>query len=140
MLKLALVLGAAIAGFILLNNLGDSLSGCYQTLTCSDSLSTPVKVGCSQANCSCSGVNTTKCATPQCGGTGCPAYSWNKVSALQALAMLPGMLTSGILAPVTKSSTDLIKTLAIYGSIFIVVAIVAYFLYKYAKNKFSSHK
>lgn len=138
-LKLALVIGAIVGGFILLKDLGDEMSGCYQTFSCSDNVTTPTKVGCSQSNCNCSGVASSKCASPSCGGAGCPSYYWDTVTPLQALAMIPNAITKGVLDPVTKASTTLFKTIAIYGSIFVVFLAIAYLVYRYSSSKFKNN-
>jgi hypothetical protein len=131
-LKLSLVIGAAVGGLILLKNLGKELSGCYRTLLCSDSVTTPEKVGCPQENCNCSNINKCNLAACNSKSDSCPSYYWNNVSALGALSMIPNAIMKGVLAPVDKASTNMIKTLAIYGSIFIVFVVIAYFTYRFA--------
>lgn len=134
-LKLLLAISALVGALLLLKNLGKSMSGCYQTFTCSSSESTPSKVGCTQSQCTCQGVATSGCATPKCGGPNCANYYWQEVSAIQALAQLPGMIAGGIFNPLENSVSDLIKNIAIYGGIFIAILIVGYIVYKFAMSK-----
>jgi hypothetical protein len=136
--KYILIIALAIAGLIALNEMGESMSGCYQIATLSSQTSTPKKVGCSHSTvpnqsfiqCSCQGVRATQCAFPECGGNDGINYYWQKVSALQVLAHMPGMLASDLLNPLTNSSTELIKTIAIYGGIFLIIVIIGYVIMK----------
>lgn len=141
--KYALFIALAIAGLVTLIELGDSMSGCYQVATLSSQSSTPIKVGCLNdtvpnqgfKQCSCQGVKATQCAAPDCGGSNGINYYWQHVSALQALAHLPGMLESSLLNPITKSSIALIKAIAIYGGLFLIIVIIGYYIYKrYSKG------
>lgn len=134
-LKLFLAIAALLTAYLVLKNLGKALSGCYQNFTCSSEESTPSKVGCTQDQCSCDGVSTSKCASPNCGGDKCANYYWQEITAIQALAGLPGMIGKGIFDPLENSISNLVKTVAIYGGIFIAILIVGFIVYKFATRK-----
>jgi hypothetical protein len=137
-LMFALIVGGIIGALVGLKEMADSMSGCYQLLTCSDSKSSPVKVLCTNATvpnqqftqCSCSGVKATGCASPACDGKGCPQYYWQTISPTQALASMPGLIAGGILNPITNTASTLMKDIAIYGGIIIVVILVAIVVFK----------
>ena len=132
---LAIALLAGL-GALALNQLGDSLSGCYQVFTNSSTYSTPTRVGCSQSQCSCQGVNNSGCANPTCseGKKEGVNYYWQKVSALQALAMLPGIVAGGVLGP-AKGFLGSISKYLLYGGILLVVLIVLYIIYNFYSNR-----
>ena len=132
-LRLAMMIGALAAGYVLLKDMGDSMSGCYQTLTCSSNQSAPSKVGCSESNCSCSGVKSSGCAEPTCDNpkaNGCPNYYWQHFSLLQALTTIPNAILNGLLQPLESGISSLIKTIAIYGGISIGILLILFIIYK----------
>lgn len=139
--KLALALaiaGALAGGIIALNQLAKSLSGCYQVLTTSSNYSTPTKIGCQQSQCTCSGVSSSRCASPDCGGSQGVNYYWNNMSDLQALAALPGIAASGIAqaaAGFTGSFGKSIGHLLLIGGAVIGVLGVLYMIYKFYLSK-----
>ena len=141
-LMFALVVGGLAAALVELRDMGKAMSGCYQTLTCASSQTSPVKVLCTNdtvpnqtfTQCSCSGVKATSCASPTCDGTGCPSYYWQDISALQALAGLPGIIAGGLLNPITNNASKLLKSIAIYGGIFILILIIGYVAFKFIER------
>jgi hypothetical protein len=149
-LMVALAVGGLIGSLVLLKDMGNSMSGCYQVMTCASSQTAPVKVGCTtQTQCSCSGL-TTGCANPPCpacagppcytGGPGsaaspgCPNYYWQNISALQALGLLPSVITSPFFnaaGGAAKGIGDLVKKVAIYGGIIILILVIGYVAFNF---------
>jgi hypothetical protein len=141
-LMFASVVGGLVLALVELKKMGDAMTGCYQTLTCSSSESSPVMVTCTNdtvpnqtfAECSCAGVKATSCASPTCDGAGCPNYYWQNVSALQALAGLPGIIAGGLLDPVGKGVSSLLKNIAIYGGIIVLILIIGFVAFKFIER------
>jgi hypothetical protein len=121
-----------------LNETADALTGCYQFQSCASGQTQPQKVGCTQAQCGCSLLTTcasgsgtcAACASPACPGQSCYNYVWKKYTPLQVLASLPGMLLNGLTSPLGGLTGD-IKTLLIYGAIFIGIVGVIYIAFKF---------
>jgi hypothetical protein len=141
--KIVLVLALAIGALLSLKEMAKSMTGCSQIATASDEPSTPTKVGCSNdtvpgqsfKQCSCQGVKLTKCAAPDCGGDNGINYYWKTYTPLEVLTGIPGMLASGIVNPITTDSMQLIKTIAIYGGVFLIILIIGYIFVKNFKKR-----
>lgn len=141
--KWALLLALLGVGVGVLSELGKSLTGCYQIYTNSSSYSTPTKVGCVQSSCSCAGVNTSpNCANPTCNSTLGQSkgvnYYWQNISALQALATLPGIMAGGVAAAAANLTGSLSKSighLLLIGGGVIGVLAVLYMIYKFYLSK-----
>jgi len=132
-LAIALIGGLLL---LLLNHLADSLSGCYQVFTQASQVTTPTKVNCKQSQCSCDpggNLNGSQCANPTCNSSAGQSqgvnYYWQKLTDLQALAMLPGIAVGGVEAPAKDLLNSLSKPL-MYLAILAAVLIVGYFIYK----------
>lgn len=107
-----------------LQDTADAMTGCYQQQACGQ-MAKPVKVGCSQTQCTCP-LTSPPCASPGCGGSNCVNYVWTKYTPLQVLANVPAMLAD----PLINSATSSLKTILTYGAIFVGVVALAYVAFK----------